>query len=133
MTPSVLALHILKPLEYMTKKKEKVQAIPCPDYTHSLPKELADLLHQKPDTRYTKFEAFRYLMEQQALQMKEKSADTIQPFIVTVTQLASLWNWHRHTVTVFLDDLMVLGIITKEKIYDGFKLCFTAFDVKMSA
>jgi len=117
----------------MTKKKEKVQAPACPDYTHSLPKELADLLHQKPDTRYSRYEAFRYLMEQQALKMADQALAQMQPFVVTVTQLASLWNWHRHTVSVFLDDLMLLGVITKEKIYDGFKICFTGLDVKQSA
>lgn len=117
----------------MTKKKTNVQAPECPDYTHSLPKELADLLHQKPDTRYSKYEAFRHLIELQAVEMLSHSEQELQPFIVTVTNLASLWNWHRHTVTVFLDDLMALGVITKEKIYDGFKLCFTDLSVKLSA
>ena len=50
----------------MKANMSKKETPPCPDYTHQLPKKLADFLHQRQDVKYNKFEAFRYLLEMQA-------------------------------------------------------------------
>lgn len=109
----------------MTKKKSNTQEQQCPDYSLTLTKELADLLHQKQDDRYSKFEAFRSLLQRQAVASKENHSDDPVPFALTVTQLSIEWKWHRHTVTSFLDDLMMIGVITLSKSREGVVLCFT--------
>lgn len=109
----------------MTRKKTKPQEPQCPDYIHSLPKELADLLHQKQEDRYSKYEAFRYLMEKQAVRSLEDSDRKLVPFTVAITQLATDWKWHRHTVSAFLDDLQVLDVLSVGKTREGFDICFT--------
>lgn len=109
----------------MTKKKIKVQEPQCPDYIHSLPKELADLLHQRQEDRFSKFEAFRYLIEKQSIRSLDEPENKLVPFTVTITQLSIEWKWHRHTVTAFLDDLQVLDVLNVEKSREGFNICFT--------
>lgn len=88
-------------------------------------KGLADLLHTKGDERCHKFEALRYLLELQAIHNHSTPEESPSPFTVTITQLSVAWKWHRHTVTAFLNDLMLLGALTKEKTNDGFRLLFT--------
>lgn len=63
----------------------------CPDYIHSLPKRLADDLHQKPGERYSKYEAFRYLCERQAVHSSDQSRNHTDPFTVTITELSVDW------------------------------------------
>ena len=109
----------------MTKKKTKVQEPVCPDYIHSMTKELADLLHHRQEDRFHKFEAFRYLMEKQAVKRSENPSEKQCPFTVTITQLALDWKWHRHTVTSFLEDLTRLGVIAFQKTREGFEISFT--------
>ena len=94
----------------------------CPDYIHSLPKKLADTLHQKTGDRYSKYEAFRYLMERQAVQNSDESKNNTCPFTVTITELSVDWGWHRHTVTAFLGQLVDLNYLTVEKTPTGFSL-----------
>ena len=94
----------------------------CPDYIHSLPKKLADVLHQPGAERYTKFEAFRYLLERQAVHNSDGSKNHPRPFTVTITELSVEWNWHRHTVTAFLEKLVSLEYLTVEKTKTGFNL-----------
>ncbi len=90
-----------------------------------MPKRLADVLHQRTGERYTKFDAFRYLMEHQAVQSPDLSGICTTPFSVTITQLSDDWGWHRHTVTSFLESLVSLGYLTIEKTKTDFKLCLT--------
>ena len=98
----------------MSKKKNKTIELVCPYYVHSLPKELADILHQRQDDRFPKFEAFRYLMEKQALTYLESDGKAQSSFLVTITQLSLDWKWHRHTVTAFLEDLKKAGFLTRD-------------------
>ena len=115
----------------MKRKKTPHQDIPCPDYTVLLPKSLADLLHQKQDDRYSKYEAFRYLIEKQAITGLGIEVANLDPentpcvMTTTITQLSEDWGWHRHTVSAFLDELVKMGYMTKEKGGDGFKLSFS--------
>ena len=108
----------------MTRKKSTVQAR-CPEYTHYLTKSLADLLHQTPTGRLNKYEAFRSLLEMAAT--NDASNGTMaapSPLVVTVSQLARDWEWHRHTVTAFLDSLANLGVLSREKTQGGFVIRF---------
>ena len=109
----------------MTKKKTNTQEPQCPDYSHTLTKVLADQLHQKQDDRYSKFEAFRCLLQRQALASQEAKSDAPVPFTLTVTQLAAEWKWHRHTVASFLDDLQTIDVITLSKSREGVTICFS--------
>ena len=53
----------------MSKSNHKQPALPCPPYTHPLPKPLADVLRHRYGERYTRYNAFRYLLEKQALHL----------------------------------------------------------------
>ena len=113
----------------MSKKKNKTIELVCPYYVHSLPKELADILHQRQDDRFPKFEAFRYLMEKQALTYLDSDVKAQSSFLVTITQLSLDWKWHRHTVTAFLEDLKKAGFLTIEKSREGFTIAFTNLSI----
>ena len=114
----------------MSRKKTVVQEPQCPEYTHYLSKSLADYQHQKQADRFTKYEAFRDLLEMAATENATQCANaTLQPLNVTISQLALAWAWHRHTVSSFLDGLADLGVLSKEKTTDGFLLRFTSLTV----
>ena len=81
----------------MKRTKPTQPGHPCPDYIHSLPKKLADTLHSKSKDRYTKYDAFHYLMERQAVHTSDQSKNHTRPFTVTITELSVDWGWHRHT------------------------------------
>ena len=106
----------------MRKNKTAEPESSCPDYIHSLPKKLADVLHQPSGDRYTKFEAFRDLMQRQAVQNSDESKNHTSPFFVTVSELSVQWGWHRHTVTAFLQKLVRMGYLSVEKTTSSFKL-----------
>ena len=91
------------------------ETLPCPDYTHQLPKKLADFLHQRQDVKYNKFEAFRYLLELQATASAEQDAAAPVPVTLPLTVLAEEWGWHRHTVGAFLEGLEKLGFVTLQR------------------
>lgn len=114
----------------MTRKKSSSQAVICPEYTHSLTKSVADLLHQKQVGRHNKFEAFRSLLEKAAINdVSQGTLDVPSPLVVTVSQLAREWDWHRHTVTAFLDSLEELGVLSREKTPTGFIIRFISLTV----
>jgi DNA-binding MarR family transcriptional regulator len=114
----------------MKRIKQTRPALECPDYIHVLPKKLADTLHQKTGERYTKFEAFRYLMQRQAVEDPDKSENHDGSFEVTITELSVDWGWHRHTVTAFLQKLVRLGYLTVEKTSSSFRLRLSELFVK---
>ena len=113
----------------MRKNKPAEPKRSCPDYIHSLPKKLADVLHQPGGDRYTKFEAFRDLMQRQAVQNSGESKNHTSPFFVTVSELSVLWGWHLHTVSAFLEKLAALEYLTVEKVTNGFNLHLIALFV----
>ena len=113
----------------MRKNKTAEPERSCPDYIHSLPKKLADVLHQPSGDRYTKFEAFRDLMQRQAKQDPDGSGKHTGPFEVTITELSLDWGWHRHTVSAFLEKLSALEYLTIEKVTNGFNLHLIALFV----
>lgn len=114
----------------MKRNKQNKQAHECPDYIHVLPKKLADTLHQKTGERYNKFEAFRYLMERQAMLDPDGSGNNTGPFEVTITELSLDWGWHRHTVTAFLQKLARMEYLSVEKTTTSFRLRLPELFVK---
>ena len=72
----------------MKRTKPTQPGHPSPDYIHSLPKKLADTLHSKSKDRYTKYDAFHYLMERQAAHTTDQSKNHTRPFTVTITELS---------------------------------------------
>ncbi len=99
----------------MRKNKKKEPALPCPPYTHPLPKPLADILRHPHGERYTRFNAFRSLLEMQALHLWAGGDPDERRLAVTVSALARRWGWHRHSVTDFLRKLEAAGAVTIEK------------------
>lgn len=113
----------------MRKNKPADPERKCPDYIHSLPKVLADVLHQPGADRYTKFEAFRDLMQRQAVHNSNESKNHTRPFFVTVSELSVQWGWHRHTVSSFLEKLASLEYLSIEKVVNGFNIHLNALFV----
>lgn len=107
----------------MQKKNMNIQTPECPQYCIPLTKELSDIMHQKTDERYSRFEAFRTLLELQAQEMAGRNLQENEPFVIAISTLASQWKWHRHTVTGFLDELVQHDVLTKETIYNGYRIC----------
>ena len=116
----------------MKKKKQlSVPEQPCPDYTFTMTKALADALRQKKIERHSKYDAFRFLVEWYGASIEEGPLAEPKPIAVTVSQLAEHWGWHRQTVLAMLEELQDLGFITMEKTRDGITLSFPkiAFDL----
>ena len=89
----------------MNRHRKSFKAIQCPGYSHPLTKQLAGVLRQTQGERFTRFDAFRSLLERQAAE-NEAHPDT-RPcrFEVTHTALGNEWGWHRHTVVTFFQSL----------------------------
>lgn len=81
---------------------------------------LIALLCQKGSGRYSKVEAYLDLMDRMATDSgivtsgSEPACLMRGEFLVTITELAAKWNWHRATVRSFLDSLEEIGEIKKE-------------------
>ena len=92
---------------------------------------LLQFLRSKNTERFTKLDAFCYLigkMSEQAKAHKGDSATDVSPlchgsFTGSISELASDWHWHRATVRSFLDGLESLGVITRK--LDGRDYTFT--------
>ena len=83
----------------------------------------------KKQPKYSRLEAFRDLMQRQAVQNSDESKNHTSPFFVTVSELSVLWGWHRHTVSAFLEKLSALEYLTIEKVTNGFNLHLIALFV----
>lgn len=87
-------------------------------------KPLLDYLRSKCDGKFTKLDAFCYLLDKAMAAPAHQRCDdastdvatvrTLHPFEVTVTDLAKSWNWHRATTRKFLTELAEMGLLTKE-------------------
>ena len=83
---------------------------------------LLQFLRSKNTERFTKLDAFCYLigkMSEQAKSNKGDSSTDISPlchggFTGSISELANDWHWHRATVRSFLDGLENLGVIKRE-------------------
>ena len=113
----------------MSRSKNKSLALKCPPYTHPLPKPLADILRHRYGERYTRYNAFRYLLEKQALHLWAGGSEDELPLHVTASELAREWKWHRHSVTDFLGKLRDTGVITLEKSGGYFRIFFPKLEL----
>ena len=59
----------------MNRHRKSFKAIQCPGYSHPLTKQLAGVLRQTQGERFTRFDAFRSLLERQAAE-NEAHPDT---------------------------------------------------------
>ena len=83
---------------------------------------LLQFLRSKNTERFTKLDAFCYLigkMSGQGKLYKGDSASDVSPlclgsFTGSISELANDWHWHRATVRSFLDGLESLGVIKRE-------------------
>ena len=79
-------------------------------------------LQDRHNERYSKHEAFCYLLDKACERylpksVKKEVADLLGDFqfITTKTQLAEDWHWHRATVRQFLEKLMEHGLINSKE------------------
>lgn len=103
-----------------------------PAYTHAMPKQLADYLRQKDVERLSKFDAFHDLMQRQARLLVEPSEANASTIVVTLTQLAGDWGWHRHSVSRFLDHLSDLGVLSYQQVGHSSRLCLPGLEILAS-
>ena len=83
---------------------------------------LLQFLHSKNTERFTKLDAFCYLIGKMSEQAKAHNGDSstdISPLCLgsfngSISELANDWHWHRATVRSFLDGLESLGVIKRE-------------------
>lgn len=83
---------------------------------------LLQFLRSKNTERFTKLDAFCYLigkMSEQTKAHKGDSSSDVSPlchggFTGSISELANDWHWHRATVRSFLDGLESLGVIERE-------------------
>ena len=99
----------------MKRKRKPFAAIPCSKYQHPLTKALAGVLQQTQGERFTRFDAFRSLLERQAAQNDSLPEGGTRRFSVTYTGLAEEWGWHRHTVVSFFQSLEEIGVVRTER------------------
>lgn len=83
---------------------------------------LLQFLRSKNTERFTKLDAFCYLIGKMSGQDKAHKGDSskdISPlchgeFTGSISELANDWHWHRATVRSFLDGLENLGVIKRK-------------------
>ena len=79
-------------------------------------------------SRFTRFDAFRSLLERQAAE-NEAHPDT-RPcrFEVTHTALAKEWGWHRHTVVTFFQNLEEIGVLQVQRTTVSVWICIPGLE-----
>ena len=112
----------------MNRHRKSFKAIQCPGYSPPLTKQLAGVLRQTQGERFTRFDAFRSLLERQAAE-NEAHPDT-RPcrFEVTHTALAKEWGWHRHTVVTFFQNLEEIGVLKVERTTVSVWICIPGLE-----
>lgn len=88
--------------------------------------KLFDFLQERHNDRYTKFEAYCYLLNKacehyipENLLKDDLPALADCQFITTKTELSEIWHWHRATVRTFLDKLSEYGQLEKYDMTKG--------------
>ena len=114
----------------MQKDMSRKDAEKCPEYSHVLPKHLADYLFVKREGKYYKYDAFYSLIEKQAVEVSKQDWKPYSPILVSLTRLANEWGWHRHTVRIFLETLRDLSVIELRKEGRNYLVFFPYLTVK---
>jgi hypothetical protein len=80
-------------------------------------KAFMDFLRPMREEKFTKMDAYCYLLDKALANASSNSTDgkpsCENPFVITVTNLAETWNWHRATVRSFLDELVSRDRMTR--------------------
>ena len=87
--------------------------------------ELIDCLRSKGNHRLTRYDAFVWMIEHIQKGVAVRDADGIvvntAPYSASYKRLAEDWNWERHTVQSFIEELTALSVITSKR--QGNVLC----------
>ena len=92
--------------------------------THSLNwlalgSELIDCLRSKGNHRLTRYDAFVWMMEhiQKGVAVRDADGSVIrsEPYSASYKRLAEDWNWERHAVQSFIEELTALSVITSKR------------------
>lgn len=81
--------------------------------------ELIDCLRSKGNHRLTRYDAFVWMMEHIQKGVAVRDADGVvvnsAPYSASYKRLAEDWNWERHTVQSFIEELTALSVITSKR------------------
>lgn len=81
--------------------------------------ELIDCLRSKGNHRLTRYDAFVWMMEHIQKGAAVRDADGVvvnsAPYSASYKRLAEDWNWERHTVQSFIEELTALSVITSKR------------------
>lgn len=81
--------------------------------------ELINCLGTKDRHRLSRYDAFVWLMESigKGVPVHNEQGEQIHvlPFSASYMRLAEEWNWDRHTVQQFLDELTGLSVISRQR------------------
>lgn len=81
--------------------------------------ELIDCLRSKGNHRLTRYDAFVWMMEhiQKGIVVRDANGVFIRtaPYAASYKRLAEDWNWERHAVQSFIEDLTALSVISSKR------------------
>ena len=81
--------------------------------------ELIDCLRSKGNHRLTRYDAFVWMMEHIQKGVAVRDADGVvintAPYSASYKRLAEDWNWERHAVQSFIEELTALSVITSKR------------------
>lgn len=81
--------------------------------------DLIDCLRSKGNHRLTRYDAFVWMMEHIQKGVAVRDADGVvvnsAPYSASYKRLAEDWNWERHTVQSFIEELTALSVITSKR------------------
>lgn len=117
--------HTMKSYEVSSriniKRKKKMKNLPVEMTEIRSCMKFFDFLQERHGERYTKFEAYCYLLNKACVQyIPENFPKESRPhlaeyqFITTKTELSEVWHWHRATVRSFLDKLVECGQLIRK-------------------
>ena len=81
--------------------------------------ELIDCLRSKGNHRLTRYDAFVWMIENIQKGTVVRDADGVvigfAPYSASYKRLAEDWNWERHSVQSFIEELTALSVITSKR------------------
>lgn len=81
--------------------------------------ELIDCLKSKGNHRLTRYDAFVWMIEhiQKGIIIRDANGTIIRsmPYSASYKRLAEDWNWERHTVQSFIEELTALSVISTKR------------------
>lgn len=81
--------------------------------------DLIDCLRSKGNHRLTRYDAFVWMVEhiQKGVAVRDTNGIVISsaPYSASYKRLAEDWNWERHAVQSFIEELIALSVITSKR------------------